>query len=138
MANGFYDKGVQSFMIKQIDMNGDNIKVALVKTGAGHYVANLATDQFLAIINSSDIIARTANLAGKTTTAGVFGASNTVFTAVAAGPAAGAIVVYQDTGADATSRLIVYIDGYSGLPVTPNGGDINVTWPTDANLIFKL
>jgi hypothetical protein len=49
-----------------------------------------------------------------------------------------AIAIYQDTGNEATSRLIAYIDTATGLPVTPNGGDINLNWDTGVNKIFKL
>ena len=46
-------------------------------------------------------------------------------------------MIYIDTGVAGTSRLIAYIDtGVAGLPVTPNGGDINITW--DAAGIFTL
>jgi len=138
MASLIYDKARESFLKGDILIASDNIKVALVKIGAGHYVVNSATDQFLNIIAGADIIGTTANLGTKTTTAGVFNAGNTTFAAVAAGPAAGALVIYDDTGVSSTSRLIAYIDSYAGLPVTPNGSDINVSWPTDANKIFKL
>jgi hypothetical protein len=138
MASALYDKGRESFLKGEIAIASDNIKVGLVKIGGGHYVVNLATDQFLSIIAGGDIIATTANLSSKTTAAGVFNAANTVFAAVAAGAAAGAIVIYDDTGVAGTSRLIAYIDSYAGLPVTPNGSDINVSWPTDVNKIFKL
>jgi len=138
MADGIYDHGRESFLKGEIAIATDNIKVVLVHTGGGHYVVDLANDQFLSAIASGDRIATTANLASKTTTAGVFNAANTVFTAVAAGPAAGAIVIYDDTGTAGTSRLIAYIDSYSGLPVTPNGADIDVSWATDSNKIFKL
>lgn len=137
-THALYDKGRESFLKGEIAIASDNIKVALVKIGGGHYVVNLATDQFLSIIAGADIIATTANLGTKTTAAGVFGAANTVFTAVGAGPAAGAIVIYDDTGVAGTSRLIAYIDDYAGLPVTPNGSDIDLTWPSDANKIYKL
>ena len=40
-----------------------------------------------------------------------------------------AIVLFVDTGNVATDALIAYIDSASsGLPVTPNGGDIVVAW----------
>jgi hypothetical protein len=139
MANLIYDKGRQAFLEGSIAILTDNIKVALVQIGGGHYVINSATDQFLGIaIAGGDIKARTANLASKTSTAGVFNAANTVFAAVAAGAADGAIVIFKDTGTDNTCPLIAYIDSYAGLPVTPNGSDINVSWPTDSNKIFKL
>ena len=33
-------------------------------------------------------------------------------------------MIYKDTGSEATSPLIAYIDTATGLPITPNGGDI--------------
>jgi uncharacterized protein YigE (DUF2233 family) len=46
-------------------------------------------------------------------------------------------VIYIDTGTAGTSPLVAYIDtGVTGLPVTPNGGNINVTW--NASGIFAL
>ena len=59
------------------------------------------------------------------------------FTSVS-GPSIEAIVIYKDTGSEATSPLIAYIDTATGLPITPNGGDIIVTWDNGANRIFKV
>jgi len=48
-----------------------------------------------------------------------------------------ALVIYVDTGSSATSPLVAYIDtGVTGLPVTPNGGNISITW--NASGIFAL
>ena len=71
---------------------------------------------------------------------GVADAAGTTFTAVSsAQDVSGALVIWKDTGgADTTNPLIVYIDTATGLPVTPNNGDINVAWNTGANKIFKL
>jgi hypothetical protein len=137
MANALYDHGRESFLKGEIAIATDNIKVVLVNIAGGHYTVNLATDQFLSAIASGDRVSTTANLGSKTTAAGVFNAANTVFTAVT-GAQCGAIVIYDDTGTAGTSRLIAYIDSYAGLPITPNGADIDVSWPTDANKIFKL
>lgn len=135
MANALYDLGRQAFLDGDIDWAANNIKVLLIDTGA--YTVNLATDQFLSIIAGGAIIATSANLAGKTSTAGVADANDVTFTAVS-GASVEALVIYQDTGVAATSRLIAYIDTATGLPVTPNGGNITVTWDNGANRIFKL
>ena len=46
-------------------------------------------------------------------------------------------MLWLDTGTPGTSRLIAYIDsGQTGLPVTPNGGDI--TYTVDAAGWFTL
>ena len=47
-------------------------------------------------------------------------------------------MIYRDTGTEATSPLIAYIDTATGLPITPNGGDIIVVWDDGANKIFRL
>ena len=47
-------------------------------------------------------------------------------------------MIYVDTGTEATSPLIAYIDTATGLPITPNGGDIIVTWDNGTNKIFKV
>ncbi|CPS24116.1 Bacteriophage protein [Mycobacteroides abscessus] len=49
-----------------------------------------------------------------------------------------AVVIFKDTGTAGTSRLIYYLDTASGLPVTPNGGDINIAWDNGANKIGRL
>ncbi len=63
--------------------------------------------------------------------------ADVTFTSVS-GPTIEAIVIYRDTGTEATSPLIAYIDTATGLPITPNGGDIIVTWDNGANKIFKV
>ena len=62
------------------------------------------------------------------------------FSAVASGkkPSIEAIIIFKDTGNNATSPLIAYIDTATGLPITPNGGDIIVTWDNGVNKIFRL
>jgi len=48
------------------------------------------------------------------------------------------IDIYKDTGTESTSYLIANINSATGLPVTPNGGDIIVQWDNGSNKIFKL
>jgi hypothetical protein len=138
MANALYDKGRQSFLEATIAYLTDTIKAVLVQTGVGHYVVNLAADQFLSSIVAGDRIAISPAFTTKTSVAGVADADDVTWAAVAAGPAAGAIVIYKDTGNPATSPLIAYIDTDTGLPVTPSGGDIIQVWDNGANKIFKL
>jgi hypothetical protein len=80
---------------------------------------------------------KSANLSGKTTTDVVLDANDAVFTA-ASGVQSEACVIYKDTGVATTSRLIYYMDTMTGLPVTPNGGDITLVWDNGANKIFKF
>jgi hypothetical protein len=135
MANALYDKGRESFLKGEISWSGDNVKTALVDTAT--YTPDLANDQFLSDIPAGERVATSANLSSKTTTAGVADAADITFTAVS-GDQSEALVIYQDTGTPSSSRLIAYIDTATGLPVTPNGGDITVTWDSGVSRIFKL
>lgn len=135
MATALYDTGRAAFLTAGVNWTSDNIKVALVNTSS--YTVNLATDQFLNIIPGGAIVATSGNLTSTTATAGVANAANLTYTAVS-GSTIGALVIYKDTGVSSTSQLIAYIDNATGLPVTPNGGNITVTWDTGANKIFKL
>jgi hypothetical protein len=59
--------------------------------------------------------------------AGAFDSDNATFTAVT-GDQSEEIVGYKHTGVEGTSPLIFRFDVFSsGMPVTPNGGDITVT-----------
>jgi hypothetical protein len=136
LANALFDLGRQAFLDADIDWSADNIKVVLVDNTVDTPLP--ATDQFLSDIAVGARIATTANLAGKTSTAGVADANDTLFAAPAAGTQCESLVIYQDTGVAATSRLIAYIDTATGLPVTTNGADIDVIWDAGVNRIFKL
>jgi hypothetical protein len=111
-------------------------------TGNGAYTSggtcvNLTLDEDLADIPEGARVATSGNLASKTYALGVMDAADITFTTVS-GDICEALIIYQDTGTPETSRLIAYIDDATGLPVTPVGVDINVTWDSGANRIFKL
>lgn len=48
------------------------------------------------------------------------------------------VLIWKDTGKQSTSQLIAYIDTETGMPVTPNGGNIGVSWDSVVNRIFKI
>lgn len=136
MANALYDKGRQGFLDGSIDWDTDDIRVILIDTGA--YTVNLATHDNLDDVAGGSRISVSGALAGKTATDGVADADDVVFTAVT-GATIEAIIIYKHTGVESTSRLIAYLDTVaSGLPITPNGGNINLTWGSGASKIFKL
>ncbi|OCB15070.1 hypothetical protein [Mycobacterium intracellulare] len=135
MPNALYTKYREKALQGQINWLTDNIKVVLVD--AADYTVNIATHEFLSDVGSSGRVATSANLSGKTATGGVADANDVTFPSVS-GDISEALVIYKDTGTDATSPLIAYIDTATGLAVTPNGGDITVIWPNDAGRIFSL
>ena len=135
MTNALYDKGREAFLAGGVAWATDNIKAVLIDTA--DYTVNLATHQYLSDIPAVARVATCANFASKTTTAGVADAGDITFTAVIGDPSE-ALAIYKDTGTATTSALIAYIDTATGLPVTPNGGDIIVAWDNGGSRIFKL
>lgn len=134
MANNLYNKGAEKFAQGLINWNTADVKAVLVDVGA--YTLNL-THEFLSSIAAGARIATSASLAAKSSVDGACDANDITFTAVS-GVSCEAIVLYIDSGDPATSSLIAYIDTAPGLPITPNGGDIIVTWDNGTNKIFKL
>ncbi|MGW8180079.1 MAG: hypothetical protein ACWGQW_15160 [bacterium] len=134
MANALYDYGREGFLAGDIDWDANTIRAVLIDTGT--YTVDLANHQDYADI-SGVVGTESAAFTAKTTTAGVADAADITFTSVS-GATVEAIIIFQDTGTPATDRLIAYIDTGTGLPVTPNGGDITVAWSDGANKIFKL
>ena len=135
MANTLYDFARQRFLEGQFNWLTDTIKVYLVDTGA--YTPQTAIHQYLSDINTSARIAGPVTLTSKTTTGGAADGADVTFTAVS-GASIEAIVIVSDSGSESTSPLIAYIDTATGLPITPNGGDIIVTWDNGVNKIFKV
>lgn len=136
MATFLYDKGRNAFATKKINWVADDIRAIFVD--AADYTVNQATDEFLQdIAVAARVAVSAASIASKTASAGVCDAADHTINAVS-GDQFEAIVLYLHTGVESTAYLIAYIDNYSGLPATPNGGNITVAWPNDANKIFKL
>jgi hypothetical protein len=138
MATAMYDTGRNAFLLGDIDWVADDIRLILIDSA--DYTVNFTTDDFLNDIPGAARVAVTAaSIAGKSAAAGVADATDTTFTAVT-GDQSEALVLYRHTGTESTSQLIAYIDSASatGLPITPNGGNITVAWDNGANKIFKL
>ena len=137
MANALYDKGRNRFARGDLQWKagGHTVRAFLVRSSG--YTPDLANHEFLSSVGTG---ARLGNggATGRTDApaltlidpvAGVCDANDIVFTAVPAGAACQYLVVFRDDGsADATSPLIALIDTATGIPVTPNGADINVAW----------
>jgi hypothetical protein len=46
------------------------------------------------------------------------------------------IELWKDTGTNTTSPLIANFDDYTGLPLTPSGGDVTIVWAATGILRF--
>lgn len=133
MANALYPKAKEAFLNADIDLAADTIKISLIDTGTYTYTS---THQYRSDVANAAVIS-TATLTNKTTANGVFDADDALFTSVT-GANAEALIIFQDTGVQSTSRLIAYIDSATGLPILPNGGDITVAFSSGSNKIFSL
>ena len=130
MANALYPlwkqeilKGTSNNLLNSAE-GTTGVYAALVDTGTYTYSA---AHQFYSSL--SGVVGTDQEILTKTQTNGVFDGTDLTFTAVS-GATVEAIVLYRkNAGANTTWPLIAYIDtGVTGLPVTPNGGNITITW----------
>lgn len=135
MANALYTKYKEALLgAGGINLSSDTIKVALVAAG---YAANIGTDQFFSSVGAN-VVGTPQQINSPTITGGIFNGNGVTFTAVT-GSQVTQLVIYKDTGTAGTSPLICLdVTASSGLPVTPNGGNITITWDTGASKIFAL
>lgn len=115
------------------DFDTDNFKVVCVDHADDTPAPT--TDQDLADIASAARVATSGNLANGSVSSGAIDFDDVTLSAVS-GDQFESLVVYQDTGTASSSPLCVYYDTATGLPFTPSGGDITITW--SASGLFSL
>lgn len=131
MANGLFASYRTLVLSAPPNLSSLTIKAMFIDNADD--TAVLATDNFIDDIASAGripAIASCPSLANKTlgtVAAGVFDADNTTFSALAGDPAE-QLILFEDSGTEATSDLLAMWDTATGLPLTPNGGDVVVTW----------
>lgn len=135
MANALYGKGREGFLGGDIDWDAHNIKLTFVDSA--DYTLSIDTHDFYDDVTPAGRVGVSGNFAGKTKTLGVADADDVTVSTVT-GDQFEYIIIWRDSGVEATSNLIACIDTATGLPCTPNGGDITVQWDSGANKIFKL
>lgn len=130
MASAAYQINIAVMMNAGVNLGSDTIKVRLIRTSG--YTFSQAHD-FMDDVTAA--IGTDVTLGSKTTTVGVFDAADAVFTAVSAGAAIDACVIYKFVTNDAASLPLVYLDGFS---VVPNGGDITLVWASGSPNIWRI
>lgn len=125
MANVLYNSFKQSLLTAGLDVEADSILVILAD--AADYTFSAAHD-FLDDVPAGARVATSGALASKTIVSGVFDSADFTWTAVTGDPSE-QIIIYDNTpGTEASKNLIAFYDtGITGMPVTPNGGNINLT-----------
>ena len=141
MANALYTlfkKALLDSSSASTTFSLDTSNIRAVLTDHGTDTPVVATDDFLDDISTGTVETNDAAFTTTTTTGGAFDADDltgaTKFTTVS-GATCESLNIYIDSGAAATSWLVLYIDTATGLPLTPNGGDVTVTCGTN---IFSL
>ena len=130
MPNAIYPLYKQALLAGDANADLDNntttdgVYVALIDTGVYTYSAS---HQFYSSL--SGIVGTPQRITSPTVTNGVLDGGDVTFTAVSGNSVEALIIYRQNAGANTTWRLVAYIDtGVTGLPVTPNGGDITIQW----------
>lgn len=136
MPSFMYDVAKQAFLDGAIDLNTDTIKVRLVSdadyTASASHTAMTSVTKYGASTDDT--------ITSPTITNGVFDAADdaAAFSSVAPDgvKTVDALVIFKFVTDDAGSTPILYID--LATSVTPNNGDIGITWDSGANKIFAL
>jgi hypothetical protein len=126
MANALYNTYKEGLLNKLFDMDTDIIKATLAD--AADYTFSAAHDEYSG--GAQDVptaakVAESAALGSPTIVNGVFDTADFSWTTVS-GDQSEDIIVWDDTLTN--DRLVAFYDtGMTGMPVTPSGGNINVT-----------
>lgn len=140
MANLLYPKWKEALLQASTNsaLTATNVRTSFIDTGT--YTYNAAHDFYNDL---SGVFPNTraggAALGTKTYADGVFDAADVDFLNFSNGAVSvEGIVIYIDDGsADATSRLVAFLDtSITGMPFTPSGSDVRITW--NASGIFQL
>lgn len=125
MANALFNSIKGSILDGGVNFGSATIKIDLIDTADDN--PDVATDDFYDDITSA-AVESTATLASVTTSsAGVLDSADPTFSAVS-GDQCEEVLMWIDTGgASSTDPLVAAYDTFSsGMPVTPNSGDIEV------------
>jgi hypothetical protein len=128
---GFYRIAAANVSLDQNDATNGPF-AALIDLGAYTYSAAHAFYSDLAGIIGTPSRITTPTVASN----GLFDGDDVTFTAVT-GATIEAIVIYRhNAGANTTWKLVLFEDtGVTGFPLTPNGGDITITWNASGILL---
>lgn len=125
-----YRNGVFGAHATYLDYDADTIRAMFVDHADDTPVV---TDDFIDDIASAGRVPAIAScpaLGGKTIGSlgvGIIDATDTVFSSLS-GDQSESLILFKDTSVEATSNLICRWDTATGLPLTPNGGNVTVVW----------
>jgi hypothetical protein len=136
MANAIYPLFKQSILNADANsaINGSGSTGLFVAMCSSAYVFSSA-HQFYSSL--SGVVGTDQEVTSVTLTNGTVKGNNVTFAATSGSVVQSLVLYRKNAGANTTWRLVAYIDtSVTGLPVTPNGGDITISW--NASGIFTL
>jgi len=136
MANAIYPKYKEALLAgsNNVSLTDESVSISLIDTAE---ITFSISDEFYSDLNANGVVA-TANLENVTVTDGVLDADDVSFVSVAnTEDQSEALLIWVDTSDANTSRLVAWLDtNVSGLPITPDNSNVDVTWSTSG--IFRL
>lgn len=136
MANGWYNFGLESFALGDVAWDTSDIRLILID--AADDTVSLSADQFLSDRAGAARVAVSTSFGSKTGTAGVLDAADVTITSVTGDQSESVDLYCHDGGADSARRMLMNFDTATGLPITPDGGNITVQWDNGSNKIARL
>lgn len=138
MANAIYPlwkqeimKGIANNLLNSAE-GATGVFCSLVDTGLYTYSA---AHQFYSSLTG--VVGTDQEILTKTQVTGIFDGTDLVYASVTGNTVEALVLYRKNAGANTTWPLIAFIDtGVTNLPVTPNGGNISITW--NATGIFAL
>lgn len=137
MASSIYGLALDGFLNQGTgyDWTAGSIQLACVTSG---YTPNYSTHQYLGVaVSGGDIVAQSGTFTTLASSLGTANADPETLPSVS-GSAFSQVLIYSFITDNNSSPLILNINGVSGLPCTPNGGNIVLQWDTGTNKIFTL
>jgi hypothetical protein len=141
MANAVYNIWKEALVQASANsaLTSTNVRVAFIDTGV--YAFSQTHDFYNDLTTGvwPNTRATGVALGTKTYTAGTFDAADSLFSSFSNGSISieGIIIYIDDGAADASSRLVLFLDtSITGIPFTPSGSDVTIQW--NASGIFSL
>lgn len=131
MANLLYGRAKQAFLAAELNLgtgNTNNVAMKATLSDAADYTVNSTHTTYATDVPNSAKVAVSAALGSITVTNGTYDAGDFTWTGVS-GDQSEQIILWADSPtAPVADPLVAFYDtGITGMPVTPNSGDINVT-----------
>ena len=135
MANFMYPSAKTLMLTGQFNWLTDPVIAILI--AEGQYTPSINHTTMLDVPHSARVALSTI-LTGRSVNVNVVDADDYLYTYVS-GPRVNAVLLAVNTGLDATSSLICYLDtAVTGIPFNPAASPVQITWDNGPGKIFAL